>query len=280
MKKVDALLHHIVRIPGVRGFWRRHLFGPAELRAQFDIWERPHYGYGVWETAQVAKMLGMPRMSVCEFGVAAGRGLMALERIAAEVESSTGVGIDVFGFDSGRGLPPPADYRDVPHYWSTGDYQMDVDGLKSRLQRAHLVLGDVKETVPAWAAAGHAPLAFAAFDLDFYSSTMQAFRIFDGPASSRLPRVMAYFDDMIHPPGALLNEYVGEELAIREFNEKSATMKICKIRGLSYIRASWSNWHDQMYCLHDFAHPLYTANVAPHVYRQRLRDEQVQPAKL
>ena len=37
-----------------------------------------------------------------EFGVAGGAGLVNLERIAELVEQKTGVGIDIYGFDTGK----------------------------------------------------------------------------------------------------------------------------------------------------------------------------------
>jgi hypothetical protein len=217
----------------------------------------------VWEGAELARALGISRITVCEFGVAGGKGLLELERIAEEAERATGVGIDVVGFDSGRGLPPPRDYRDVPHFWAAGNYKMDERVLRAKLRRAQLVLGDVGTTVPAWLPTLQAPLAFIAFDLDYYSSTVDAFRIFDGPPSTRLPRVFSYFDDVIYPERAYLNEYVGEELAIREFNAAHGGIKICQVKGLSHIKGYRAVWHDEMYCVHDFHHPLYTVNVHP-----------------
>jgi hypothetical protein len=35
------------------------------------------------------------------------------------------VDIELYGFDSGSGLPPPLDYRDMPHYFRAGLYEMD-----------------------------------------------------------------------------------------------------------------------------------------------------------
>ena len=68
---------------------------------------RPHYTWGVLHAAHLAKVLGIKRISVIEFGVAGGNGLVSLENIAQEVERLLGVGIDVYGFDTGVGLPKP-----------------------------------------------------------------------------------------------------------------------------------------------------------------------------
>jgi hypothetical protein len=51
--------------------------------------------------AHLAKALGIKRVSVIEFGVAGGNGLVALDRIAEKVEQALGIDIDVYGFDTG-----------------------------------------------------------------------------------------------------------------------------------------------------------------------------------
>ena len=107
------------------------------------------------------------------------------------------------------------------------------------------------------------PIGFISFDLDYYSSSISAFRVFDGPAQRRLPRVFCYFDDIIWPPHACHNEYVGELLAIREFNEVHNERKLCPIHLLRHMRLIPAPWNDQMYVMHDFAHPLYCVNLTP-----------------
>src|SRR3989442_47546 len=48
------------------------------------------------------KTLGYTRISVLEFGVAGGRGLLNLEYHAQPVESLLSIEIDVYGFDAGE----------------------------------------------------------------------------------------------------------------------------------------------------------------------------------
>ena len=57
--------------------------------------------------AALAKKLGHRRVSVLEFGVAGGRGLIDLEYHAREVSRELEIEIDVYGFDTGSGLPAP-----------------------------------------------------------------------------------------------------------------------------------------------------------------------------
>ena len=258
------MLARFVRLPGARSLWLRLPAGSVHTRVSFDIWRRPHYAFGVYSAAQLAKALGLPGISVAEFGVAGGRGLVELERTAGEISRALGFRIDVFGFDLATGMPQATDYRDLPYVWAKGFYTMDVERLKSRLTTAQLIVGDVAQTVPEWAARPDMlPIGFIAFDLDYYSSTVQALRVFDGPAQNRLPRVYCYFDDVIWPERACHNEYVGELLAIREFNDAHPDHKLCPIHLFRHTRRNPLPWNDQMYVMHDFAHHLYCKNITP-----------------
>jgi hypothetical protein len=106
------------------------------------------YTWGVVHATNLAQMLGVPRVSIIEFGVAEGRSLLTLESIATKVESIFGVKIDLYGFDTGKGLSKPLDCADMPNLWSEGAFPMEVHKLQARLRRSQLVLGPVNETVP------------------------------------------------------------------------------------------------------------------------------------
>lgn len=259
------ILTELTRLPGVRGLWSRVPVGSVDLRVDFGIFSRPHYAYGLYSSAKLAKQLGLPAISAIEFGVAGGRGLVAMEQLAAEIGAHFGVRIFVTGFDTGQGMPSPKDYRDLPYVWGTGFYAMDEEKLRKRLApTTGLILGDVEQTVVRWTAAGlQAPLGFISFDLDYYSATKTAFRILEVPDSELLPRVFCYFDDIIVPETACHNEYTGELCAIREFNEDHADRKICPIHMLRHNRIHQERWNDQIYVLHSFKHPLYCKNITP-----------------
>jgi hypothetical protein len=258
------MIRHLTRIPGVRRLWAKIPIGSVALRTEYDVWDRPHYAYGVYTAAQLARSLGLPSLSVIEFGVAGGDGLLALEHIADRVGQNLGIRIAVFGFDTGEGMPPPVDYRDLPHVWQAGFYSMDQRKLRSRLTSAELVLGDVAATVPELVSRpGLPPVGFVAFDLDYYSSTKCAFKIFDGPPSSHLPRTYCYFDDIVWPEHACYNEYTGELCAIREFNAENDRRKIGKLSNLAWMRRHPALWNEQIYVSHDFDHPLYCRLVTP-----------------
>lgn len=235
--------------------WLNYMF--ARLVRDTCRGQRPAYAWGVTQAAALAKVLEIPRISVIEFGVAGGFGLLALESVAEAVANVTRIDIDVFGFDTGLGLPKPEDFRDQPNLWFEGQLPMDRDRLEAALKRATLHLGAVKDTVPAFIATDPAPIGFVSFDLDMYSSTRDALTLFHADHRRLLPRVTSYFDDTC---GLSFNDFCGERLAIREFNESNEMRKICPIHGLRYFipRSAFGDvWPDGMHFAHFFEHPSY-----------------------
>ena len=259
-----SLLRYLARLPYFLGLWEKMQLGSMAARVEWGVVPYPHYAYGVYWAAVTASRLKIPRITVAEFGVAGGRGLIALERASEQIERELGVGIDVVGFDSGAGMPAAVDYRDLPHIWGPGFYVMEVEKLRARLKRADLVLGDVATTTRQWMLEKpRAPVGFVAFDLDYYSSTKAAFTLLEGPDSSHLPRVYCYFDDVVSNALGCMNEYVGELLAIREFNEQHPQRKVCRIEGMRVHRPRFEIWQEQMFAFHNFAHPQYNVLVIP-----------------
>jgi hypothetical protein len=224
-----------------------------------SLYNRPQYVWGVLCAADLAKNLQIERISVIEFGVASGEGLRSLEAISKKVEDIIGIQIDVYGFDTGEGLPTIVDYRDLPNLWTQGYFPMDHKKLITQLDKAKLNIGLVKNTVKEFALTNPAPIGFIAFDLDLYSSTKDAFQLFDNSNNNLfLPRIHCYFDD-IH--GWTYSDWNGELLAISEFNQQNHSKKISKIYGLRYlINIHNSYWPDQIYLLHIFNHDLYNQN--------------------
>jgi hypothetical protein len=258
----DRILSRVTRVSLIRRLWEACPVGSVATRVRYDIWRRPHYAYGVYSAACLAQRLSLPSLSVIEFGVAGGRGLLELENIAQSVSAEVGVAISVYGFDSGEGMPEPVDYRDLPNIWSKGYYRMDEERLRKRLKTARLLLGDVGRTIDGFIHdLNVAPVGFAAFDMDYYSSTKTAFRLFDAGAASRLPRVYCYFDEIIWPELACHNPYVGELCAIREFNVEQTHKKLYPHHKLRNMRIHPAGWNDQIYIMHDFQHPLYCVNI-------------------
>lgn len=219
---------------------------------------RPQYLWPLLHAAHVARALGIPRIAALEFGVAGGNGLVAMERAAAEASELSGTEIDIFGFDTGAGMPPATDPRDAPWLIEPSDFEMDEATLRARLKTAQLVLGPVAETVPEWARSGHAPIGFIAFDVDYYSSTIEAFGVLDGDPERLLPRVPCYFDDVF---GYGWTEFMGVHAALAEFNAAGPERKIGKIHGLRFelpAEEFHASWHEKMYLAHFFEHPRYS----------------------
>jgi hypothetical protein len=271
-EKIARLLRFL-RTPSsaVQAVWKRYPAGSFDLRCRFDIFSRPAYAYGVQQGAYLASRLGVPAISVIEFGVAGGRGLVALEEIARLASRAYGVKIEVYGFDRAVGLPKTSDFRDLPYTWEEGFFEMDVDELRSRLDAARLVVGDIADTVPTFVDTHDpAPVAFVSVDLDYYSSTVDALRIFDVPESRVLPRVLCYFDDLVGEDHVLQNDYVGEALAVREFNLDRKECKILPVNGLAAKRVLPADWNDSMLAMHRFDHTDYDTYVGPPKNEQQL----------
>jgi hypothetical protein len=234
------------------------------LRPAFEILmrdrecaRRPQYAWGTLQGAGCAHTLGIPRVCALEFGVAGGRGLVALERIATMVRDISGVQVDVVGFDTGGGLTSPIDHRDIPNLFWEGRFPMDVEALRKRLTAASLVLGPIAETLPAFLDERPPPVAFISVDVDLYSSTVDCLRLFEATPALLLPRVYCYFGD-IH--GYTYGDCNGERLAIAEFNARHPQRQISKIHGLKFYvpqTVREAEWVECVYIAHVFDHELY-----------------------
>ncbi len=213
--------------------------------------DRPHYLAGVLAAADQALRENVTEISVFEFGVAGGNGLVALQTYAEAVERETGVNVRVFGFDTGEGLPEPCnDYRDHPDQWRVSDYKMNVPQLQQRLaKRTELRLGHIKNTVPPFVLEKHPPVGFIACDVDLYSSTVDVLRILSLPDKRMLRRVFMYFDDV----DFIFNHcFGGELLAIQEFNDSIPLIKVDRWRGLKKGRVFIDQpWFEKMFVAHD-----------------------------
>jgi hypothetical protein len=218
---------------------------------------RANYLYGVLHAARLANVLGIPTISTIEFGVAGGRGLLALEQASVYAEEEFGVSIEVYGFDSGRGLPKPTDFRDCPNLFLEGQFPLDEARLLPKLERAELILGLVDQTVPEFVSHRPAPIGFASFDLDLYSSTVSALHAFEADADLMLPRVLCYFDDIT---GFTYADHNGERLAISEFNAAHQLRKLSPVYGAEFYvpsRESRALWPRKLYLAHILDHSRY-----------------------
>lgn len=190
--------------------YRRH-----QLRYNF-------YAHNLMAATREAAAKGYTEISAIEFGVAGGTGLRFCELYAREAARLSGVQVQVYGFDSGKGLFDPADYRDAPNVWVGGQYAMDEQLLRDSLESAQLVMGDIVETAPAFFQThSPAPIGVMLVDVDHYRPTVAILDMLKQPDEHFLPNVFMFFDD-ISP----FSHDQGEQLAVREFNRSVTTMSI------------------------------------------------------
>jgi hypothetical protein len=228
-----------------------------------------HYAERLLMAASEAWQLGYRRISAIEFGVAGGNGLLHLERYAEEVERhyDFALKIDVYGFDSGEGLPAETDYRDIPSVFRKGFYKMNRKKLDEKCCKAQLVIGDFDDTLPALSKAetspfAESPIAVMLIDCDYYSSTVPILKFLESSDELFLPRIYMYFDDLTTNELSV-SEWQGENLAIKEFNERSKLTKISPEAAEMNNVSPWvkpSPEHFFKEC-HRFNHPKYGAVV-------------------
>jgi hypothetical protein len=231
------------------------LFGSLRTKIAFDRFERAPYAFGILRAADLAAQMGIRKIAAIEFGVASGKGLLSMCRIAEAVSKLTGVGIDVIGFDTGKGMPPALDYRDHPESYAQGDFAMpDQSQLRASLPPfAQLIIGDVGETARDFLDKSDSVIGFVAVDVDYYSSAMSCLAMLNGPAGRYLPIVPVFFDDVILDAH---NPWCGELLSIEEFNRAGDRRKIAPFTALASKRILKSaSWISQMYALHVLDHP-------------------------
>jgi hypothetical protein len=222
----------------------------------YDLVIRPQHAFGLLNAADQAKLRGFSEVTVVEFGVANGAGLMNLIAVAEQVTKTTGVTIHIYGFDTGEGMPEPIDYRDHPEYYNTGDFPMNKALLEEKIKgKATIIYGPIKEKIAEFIStiSEKAPIGFIAIDVDYYSSTKDVLELFKAKARSFLPLTYVYMDDIFMPHH---NEKCGELLAVSEFNADQS------LRQLSYHRFfenqrifKNANWVKQLYYFHVLDHP-------------------------
>jgi hypothetical protein len=233
-------------------------FGSYRTKVIFDLIPRQQYAYGVLRAADLAANSGLKAVTIVEFGVAEGTGLMNLCRIGQKVTITTGIEFDIVGFDGGVGMPPPKDYRDHPDLYQEGDFRMiDKDRLQKVLpSNARIIFGQFKETVPAFTESltPKRPLGFVVLDVDYYSSAVVALEVLSHPDPTKYLSLPVVYVDNIRDPRH--NEWCGELLAVREFNNSQPMRKLARDTFLRSRRVFKNAiWLDQVFLLHVLDHP-------------------------
>jgi hypothetical protein len=200
---------------------------------------------------------GPQPIAAIEFGVAGGNGLLSLERHACMVEKETGVAVQSYGFDTGSGMPQPLDYRDLPYLYQPGYFKMDIEKLRTRLTTAKLRIGPIQDALTDFVTCEEPPpIGLIAVDIDYYSSTVPIFKIFEANQKYLLPRVACYLGDVAGDRA--FNEFTGEILASMSFNAAHDDIKITPVKGLRYVSNHIPHgWHEKIFVAHLFKHPHY-----------------------
>lgn len=233
------------------------LLGSFRQKVAFDLVLRQQHAYALLNAADYAKSLGYKKVTAIEFGVAAGAGLLNLQNIAKRVTKATGINFDLYGFDTGTGMPPPQSYKDHPELYQAGDFPMNFSLLSAKLEKhTRLILGTLAETVLDFKEKkfSEAPIGFISIDVDYYSSTVDALKILEMKADNFLPRCVIYLDDledMSH------NSHCGEQAAIAEFTAENPMRPIEKHPFLcSYRIFRNARWIEHIYQCHILDHPV------------------------
>ena len=269
MKKIIRLFIKIftdprpLRLRIISNFLKYFNVGTTNLRLIYNAEDRPYYSFCLYTSAKLAISLGINKISVIEFGVAGGNGLLILEKIAKNLKKELNIEIDIYGFDSGTGLPLTDNYKDQLYFWKGGDFQMDEKKLQSKLKLSKLVIGDVSKTASTFFNDYKpAPLGAILFDLDFYSSTIDSFKIFDNINSyNSLPRIYSYFDDISSVDLLPANQFTGVLCAINEYNQINQKKKISKMEHLSRFMRVPMPWNELIYVFHNFEHNEYNTYI-------------------
>lgn len=239
-------------------------FGPHHKKAATFLYEaaqleptNKRHAVGSAIGALQAMSLSLQKIYLIEFGVATGKHFRVLLNLADLITQHFELEVEVLGFDNRNGLPAPKDYRDHPEIWSENQFPMGeaYHNLDREAQErgGKLVLGDITETLPeypfpelATSTPQTAALGFCAIDVDYYSSTVPILAWLEAlPHQLLLPGTPLYFDDVF--VNWTYSEYAGEQLAIREFNERQTQRKIeLKEQDL------------KLYTLQAFDHPVRT----------------------
>jgi hypothetical protein len=130
-------------------------------------------------------------------------------------------------------------------------------------------LGELKDTIGEFVEKRlHAsqPIGYVVLDVDYYSSSLQALKIFNGPAASYLPLTVLYLDDIGEDHH---NPYAGESLAINEFNAANEFRKTCRHDFFESSRIfRRATWLKHIFYLHVMDHPFRSSSpreVSPRV---------------
>ena len=215
---------------------------------------KPHYESILYESCLEAKKLGINQVSVLELGVAGGSGIISLEKYKKKIEKVLDINIEIYGFDTGAGLPSPDLNEDLPFLWKKGLYNTDKAALNKKI-KSKIFYGDVKNTLDEFIKINRNKICCIFFDLDLYTSTINFLNQIPKINNHLLPRVLCYFDD-VYVFENYINQFNGVFKAIDEFNKNFSDYKlgysVDHFKDFKFPLARTS-----IYTLHSFKNELY-----------------------
>ena len=227
------------------------IFGSFLKKIDYDLVPRQPYAFGLNEAFKRSAEEKVKKILIIEFGVASGTGLFNLAYISRKLSNIYKVDYEVIGFDSGKGMPKPTSYRDHPEKYRFKDFpSLGLNNKKMPL-KTKIYLGPINKTYKFIKnnLKKNTKIAFVSIDVDYYSSTKSALKIFNFKHSLYLSSTVIYFDDINNIDH---NKFCGELLAIDEFNKKNKFKKITKFTQLKNWRIFKNAiWLDQMYFMHN-----------------------------
>ncbi|MEM9498568.1 MAG: hypothetical protein AAGA28_11660 [Pseudomonadota bacterium] len=240
----------------------------VKLLIREDYFERAYYAYPLMTAAAQAKALGLRGFRAIELGVWTGIGLLNLGSLASVIGDVHDLEIEVVGFDTGAGMPDPIGWPDHPELWQTGQLLMpDFNELRTRLpDNTKLVIGNVADTIVDFSKSlsKELPLGFVALDVDYFSSSEAALKVFDLEDQTHyLPATPVYVDDSYI--GVTQHEFSGEALAIHLRNlpniraiEEGRFDDASQLILRKHVRPGKPGkaWHHCMYFAHMLRHPV------------------------
>ena len=150
-------------------------------------------------------------------------------------------------------MPKTENIYDQPYDWNEEDYISDYHIVQSKVKSANLIKGDIKNTVnrELFESYNISNILIILFDLDYFSSTNNSFKIFENSFSSyMLPRVGLFFDN-IHSS----SEISGEYYSIQKFNNEN--IKNGKIISKDFYLEKFDN---RFYQYLNLNHKLFSVN--------------------
>ena len=246
LTRISFLLSYPLHYSILYGFAK--VFGNLKSKIYHDVFRLPHYAFCIYTGAQRAKESGFKKITVIEFGVANGRGLIAMGKYASQVSKEFNIDIEVLGFDSGEGMPVDEGYKDHPEIYTAGDYPMQqTEKLRSILPKnTKLILLNLNNENWTQHLSQDSPIGFISIDVDYYSSTKNILNhLHTIDNRLLLPNTLFYFDDILADNH---NDFQGELLAIHEFNSSGTMRKFDSFSSRLRNRLFFynSSWRDQI----------------------------------